>query len=79
MAGREFTPIKGSWPDPKKVKCKDCKFRDRTAVEINGRMIYSGIVKSFCDKYVGYDKGGNYKPNEILFQNADCEYYEKEK
>lgn len=51
------------FPD-KKIKCKDCVFRK------DGKI---GYKNAYCDMF---PRG---KPNEILFKNADCEYYQKEK
>lgn len=77
MSGREFSPMKMAHPNPKTIKCKNCKYRDKTTVEIDGEIIDVGITKGRCEKYLDYpyDMG---KPSAILFQNADCEYYEKE-
>lgn len=74
---REFAPIKASWPDPTKVPCKGCLHRDKTVIEIDGKEIKCGITRSFCDMYPGppIDNG---KPGEILFENADCDFYEEE-
>ena len=78
MDNERMSPMKGTWPDPEKIKCRKCKFRDKTTVEIDGKPIPFGITKCICDKYIGVYAGGNDKPSEILFQNADCDYYEKE-
>lgn len=70
-------PIRGSWPDPNKVICKDCAFRDKTSVMLNDKTLYVGVTKSFCKIYEKPPKT-NGKPNEILFKNADCKYYMKD-
>lgn len=63
--------IRWQTANAKTIKCKDCKFRDRTSVIINGEPRYVGITKAFCDKYP------KLKPSEVMYQNADCVYYEK--
>lgn len=64
-------------PDPKKIKCTTCKNRNKTVIEINGVKKPVGVTKTFCEKYKGYP--GADKPYDILFQNADCKYYEEDK
>lgn len=36
-----------------------------------------GVTKAFCQKYIGPPED-NGKPHEILFNGADCDFYEKE-
>lgn len=71
------SPMKGQWPNPKKIACKDCKHRDKTFVEIDGEKIFCGITKSFCDVYRKPPES-NGKPHDVLFLNEDCEFFEKE-
>lgn len=68
---REFDPLKGSWPDPDKIMCRDCVFRDKTEVVLSKKIIKCGITKNECEIY----QKPNYKPTEILLQNAECDYY----
>lgn len=76
MSGREFSPMIMQHPDSSKVKCKDCKFRDKTILMFNEKVIPVGITKCRCEKYLGtpHDMG---KPHEVLFMNGECQYYEK--
>lgn len=74
---RRFTPIRGTWPDPEKVVCRDCAFRDRTVVELFGKTIACGITRDTCDIYKG-PPSTSYKPSEILFYNEPCRYYQKQ-
>lgn len=69
-------PMVGTWADPGKVKCMDCGLRNRTVVKsADGRKdVPVGATRRFCDAY----PSGKGKPNEILFQNADCEFYVKD-
>ncbi|HBL41293.1 MAG TPA: hypothetical protein DDY98_06915 [Ruminococcaceae bacterium] len=73
---KEQSPMKGQWPNPNTIVCKDCAFRDKTVVDVGYRKIYAGVTKSWCDVY---EKGvTNGKPHDILFQNAECKYYTKD-
>jgi len=74
---REFSPLKGAWPDPKKIKCKDCFFRDRAEVKLGERVLKVGITKDYCAKYL-LPPDGNGKPTDVLFYGADCPYYRKD-
>lgn len=71
---REFTPMMAQTPDGTKIKCKDCKYRDKTTITVNGKTIPVGITKGNCELFP-YPEN---KPGEILFLNADCGFYEKE-
>lgn len=62
--------------DPNKVVCKDCVFRDRTTFKLNGRIIETGMIKSWCKVYTKEISNG--KPLKILLRNASCEFYMKE-
>ncbi|MBQ8121346.1 MAG: hypothetical protein IJ172_11310 [Ruminococcus sp.] len=74
---REFDPIRAQTPSVKNIMCRDCKYRDKTFIELNERKIYVGITRDTCEKYKGRTQGG-LKPHEVLFQNDLCKYYEKE-
>lgn len=52
------------FPDEEKIWCKDCAFRAKD----NGNV--KGATLSICDCFPRYDK-----PLDILFKNAECEYY----
>lgn len=71
---REFDPIKPQTPDAKKILCMDCEYRDRTVLNINGKVLPVGATKMYCLKY----KNKTGKPYDVLFKNADCERYKKE-
>lgn len=74
---REFSPMNGTFPNEKEIQCKDCAFRDKTVIELDGETIPVGITKSFCKVYEPPPKT-NGKPSEVLFYNGDCKYYQKE-
>ena len=70
-AHREFTPMHGSFPDPEKIACKNCAFRDKTVVELLGKRVASGCTKGACEMY-------SLKPHAVLFNNAPCQYYQED-
>lgn len=74
---RELDPMKAAWPDPDKIKCRDCFNRDKTEVKLGGKVVKCGITKSFCNAYPP-PPDSNGKPLEVLFQNADCRFYAKD-
>lgn len=80
MEEERWTPITGTFPDEKTILCKDCRFRDKTEVDLFGKLMKVGITRDTCDKYTGYNTpdGTGYKPHDVLFNNADCLYYEKD-
>lgn len=55
------------------IKCKDCVFRMDNVV-VMGKLIKRHTYGQ-CDIYEYPDT----KPNAVLFEGADCQYYEKEK
>lgn len=68
----EFTPMRGQWPDPDKIVCRNCAFRDKTIVEVEGVDKPVGITRDTCEMFDGTE---DCKPHDVLFLNADCEYY----
>lgn len=75
------TTIKAQKPNPYKIRCKDCEYRDRTFIAVKGngavaKVINCGVTRATCEKF----KPPEYisKPHEVLFDNADCEFYKKE-
>ena len=72
----KFTEMKGQFPDADKVKCRDCAFKDKTVIDVEGEQIACGVTRSYCDKYPKGKTNG--KPHDVLFLNADCQYYKKD-
>lgn len=66
--------MKGTFADPNNIFCRTCAFRDKTEIELNGKIIPVGITKGNCQIFV-YP---NNKPSDVLFQNAPCEFFESE-
>ena len=54
-------------PDITKIQCKDCIFREKD--RLNGHI--KGATLGLCEVYKD-------KPNDILWYNAECIYYESE-
>ena len=65
------SPIKAQFPNPRKIQCKDCVFRDTTTLELDGETLYVGMTRDTCDRF-------EHKPYEVLFENAACIEYIKE-
>lgn len=57
------------------IVCKDCVFRKPDLVE-NGKVIVKGYKNGYCKVYAKDISNG--KPNSILFNGADCEFYMKD-
>lgn len=70
------SPMKGQFPDKTKIMCRDCIHRDKTVVSIGGKEIPVGITKSFCEMYQA-PPDSNGKPSSVLFENSQCDFYEK--
>ena len=62
-------------PDPEKVRCRNCLYRDQTTVNAGGKKIPVGVTRGTC---LVFNKPGNRKPMTVLFDNADCPMYEKD-
>lgn len=74
----ENNEIRPQWPDPKKIICKDCIYRDKTEIDLDGKKIPCGVTKDFCKIYLG-PPNDNGKPHTVLFQNDYCEFYEEDR
>ena len=72
---REYSPLRGQSPDPNSIPCRTCRNRDRTKINLNGRTIETGITKDNCGAYTGV---GVFKPHDVLFTGASCQFYEPE-
>jgi len=71
---REFSPMHCESPNVNEIFCRDCSFRDKTTIDLDGKEILVGVTKAYCDIYVK----PNSKPTEILFQQAPCDFYVKD-
>lgn len=75
---RVFDPIKATFPNYKKVICRNCLYRDHTTIKIDNAVIPVGVTKSFCKIYREPPET-NGKPLNILFNGANCKYFKFEK
>lgn len=57
--------------------CLTCKHRDKTTITVNDLTVNVGAKRDTCEIYVGGEKR-IFKPNDVMFYNAKCKYYEKE-
>lgn len=69
---REYSPIKGQFPDQDKIKCSTCL--SRLKIMIANKDI--GPMNAYCHTYTKENSDG--KPIGILFKNDDCKYYIKD-
>lgn len=75
---RELDPIRGAFPKAKEIQCRDCFFRDRTVVELDGKKIEAGITKAFCAQFPA-PPDSNGKPLGVLFRGEKCPVYQEDK
>lgn len=73
---RDWGPVTGCFPDRNEISCKDCVYRDKELLELDGEDIPVGITRDTCLVFDG-DKVG-YKPHDVLFGLEDCNFYEKD-
>ena len=59
----------------KPIQCKDCVFRDKTSIKLDGKVVRVGATKSVC-KMFEYPE---IKPMGVLKNTEECDYYEQEK
>lgn len=65
------SPMKVQFPNPKTIACKDCIFRDKASIEVDGETIFVGVTRDKCGKYNG-------KPHEVMFLDKPCPKYRAE-
>lgn len=63
-------PITGQMLIPQ--QCKDCVFRFKKPYTEDGKIVDNGWKRGDCHIYEVV------KPNDVLKNKAECEYYEKE-
>jgi len=68
--------IRAQNADPNKMVCRDCIYRERDTMKIEGKLIQTGIMRGTCLIFDG--KNGNLKPNNVYFRNEHCPFYEKD-
>lgn len=66
-----LSPIRAQNPDPDKIACKDCIYRDKAELKFEGEVLKVGITRDTCLRY-------DHKPSEVLFMNEACPQYARE-
>ena len=56
------------------IPCRDCLYRDKTTIKVDGEIIRVGITRDTCMIFDG--KNGNWKPSNVYFQSKRCPLYE---
>ena len=59
--------------DPNKMACRDCIYRDRDTMQIDGNTVQTGVMRGTCLIFDG--KRGRWKPNNVYFMNEKCPMY----
>ena len=54
--------------DPGKMRCRDCIYRERDTIVIDGKKVYAGVMRATCLIFDG--KRGNWKPNSVYLAIA---------
>ena len=66
-------PIQGStWLKPE--QCKNCIFRDKTSVKLDGEVKHVGAMKSVCDIF----EYPEMKPMGVMNNTETCKFYDSE-
>lgn len=68
--------VKMQVADPERMFCRDCIYREKDTLKIDGKTIQTGISRATCLIFDG--KKGRLKPNSVYFQNEPCMFYEKD-
>ena len=76
MAEREQDSMMGwQMPNANTIQCRDCDFRDRAKLHLNGKDLPVGVTRDTC---AIFPSPPNFKPNGVLFGYEQCPYYKKE-
>lgn len=62
--------------DPEKMVCKDCLYRDRTEITLDGKKVKVGVMRDTCLVFDG--KRGNWKPTGVVLDGEPCLLYERD-
>ena len=69
-------PLKAQTANVNTIPCRDCIYRDKTSITIDGEKLRTGITRDTCMIFDG--KRGNWKPNNVYFMNESCQMYEQD-
>jgi len=62
--------------DPGKIRCRDCIYRERDTMLLDGKVVQTGIMRGTCLIFDG--KHGNWKPTSVTLDGGSCLFYEQE-
>lgn len=60
--------------DPNKIHCRDCLYREKDTMKIDGEVVQTGIMRGTCLVFDG--KRGNWKPTSVTLDGERCPLYE---
>lgn len=60
--------------DPKRMRCRDCLYRDRETMVLCGEKVLVGVMRDTCLVFDG--KRGNWKPTSVVLDGGNCPFYE---
>ena len=69
-------PMKMQTANKDTIPCRNCIYRDKAFVIIDGEKLETGITKDTCLIFDG--KKGNWKPNNVYFHSEMCVFYERD-
>lgn len=69
-------PIKAQTANVNTIRCRDCLYRDRTTITVDGEVMPVGITRGTCLVFDGIR--GNLKPHDVYYNNALCPMYEQD-
>ena len=67
-------PMRMQQADPNKMPCRDCLYRDKTEMTLEGEKVRVGLTRDTCLFFDG--KNGRWKPSNVYFLNEPCPMYE---
>lgn len=62
--------------DPERMQCRDCIYRDKDTMQIEGKTVQTGIARATCLIFDG--KKNRWKPNNVYFNGEPCMFYEQD-
>lgn len=68
--------VRAQAADPNRIRCRDCIYRDRDTMVIDGETIQTGVMRGRCLMFDG--KSGNWKPIHVTMYNENCMFYEQD-
>ena len=72
----KLDPMKMQTANVNTIPCRDCIYRDKAFVTVDGERMNTGITKDTCMIYDG--RNGRWKPNGVYFHSEACAFYERD-